>query len=60
MVGYTLCLLAQDNDNSQALWQQLQKARGVWAHVGQVLRRGNTAPRIAAKFYKAVVQAVLL
>jgi hypothetical protein len=28
--------------------------------VGQVLRRENTAPRIAAKFYKAVVQTVLL
>jgi hypothetical protein len=28
--------------------------------VGQVLPGGNTAPRIAAKFYKAVVQAVLL
>ena len=28
--------------------------------MGQVLRRENTAPRIAAKFYKAVVQAVLL
>jgi hypothetical protein len=28
--------------------------------VGQVLRGENTAPRIAAKFYKAVVQAVLL
>ncbi len=28
--------------------------------MGQVLPGGNTAPRIAAKFYKAVVQAVLL
>jgi hypothetical protein len=28
--------------------------------VGQVLHGENTAPRIAAKFYKAVVQAVLL
>jgi hypothetical protein len=28
--------------------------------VGQVLRGENTAPRIAAKFYKAVVQAILL
>ncbi len=28
--------------------------------MGQVLRGENTAPRIAAKFYKAVVQAVLL
>jgi hypothetical protein len=53
-------LLAQDDDDAQAIQQQLRKARGVWAHVGQVLRRENTAPRIAAKFYKAVVQAVLL
>ncbi len=28
--------------------------------MGQVLHGENTAPRIAAKFYKAVVQAVLL
>jgi hypothetical protein len=53
-------LLAQDNDNAQAIQQQLQKAWGVWAHVRQVLRGENTATRIAAKFYKAVVQAVLL
>ncbi len=24
-------LLAQDNDDAQAIWQQLRKARGVWA-----------------------------
>ncbi len=53
-------LLTQDNDNAQAIQQQLQKARGVWARVGQVLCGENTAPRIAAKFHKAVVQAVLL
>jgi hypothetical protein len=57
---YLGCLLAQDDDNTQAIRQQLQKARGVWARVGQVLRGENTAPRNAAKFCKAVVQAVLL
>jgi hypothetical protein len=57
---YLGCLLAQDNDDAQAIQQQLQKAQGVWAHVGQVLHGENTAPRIAAKFYKAVVQAILL
>ncbi len=57
---YLGCLLAQDNNDAQAIRQQLQKARGVWARVGQVLRGENTAPWIAAKFYKAVVQAVLL
>ncbi len=54
------CLPAQDDNNAQAIQQQLQKARGVWARVGQVLHGENTAPGIAAKFYKAVVQAVLL
>jgi hypothetical protein len=53
-------LLAQDNDDAQAIWQQLRKARGVWARVGQVLRGENATPRVAAKFYKVVVQAILL
>jgi hypothetical protein len=57
---YLSRLLAQDDDNAQAIRQQLRKARGVWARVGQVLRGENTSPRVAAKFYKAVVQAVLL
>jgi hypothetical protein len=34
--------------------------QGVWARVGQVLCGENVGPQIAAKFYKAVVQAVLL
>ncbi len=32
----------------------------LYARVGQVLRRENVEPRVAAKFFKAVVQAVLL
>jgi hypothetical protein len=36
---YLGCLLAQDNNNGQAIWQQMRKAQGVWAHVGQVLCR---------------------
>jgi hypothetical protein len=39
---------------------QLRKAQGTWARIGQVLRSKNATPRVAAKFYKAVVQAVLL
>jgi len=53
-------LLAQDDDDIQAIRAQLQKARATWDRVGQVLRAENVPPRIAAKFYKAVVQAVLL
>jgi hypothetical protein len=47
---YLSRLLAQDNDDTQAIRQQLRKARGVWAQVGQVLCGENAAPRVAAKF----------
>ena len=57
---YLGCLLAQDDKDAQAIRQQLRKARGVWARVGQVLRGKNTSPRVAAQVYKAGVQAVLL
>ncbi len=45
-------LLAQDDDNIQAVRAQIA--------VGQVLRSEHTPPRVAAKFYMVVVQAMLL
>ncbi len=60
MFKYLGRLLAQDDDDVQAVRQQIRKARGTWAHVGQMLRGENAKPRVAAKFYKAVVQSVLL
>ncbi len=53
-------LLVQDDDDAQAIRQQMRKAQGVWAQVGQVLHGENVMPQVAAKFYKAVVQAILL
>jgi hypothetical protein len=53
-------LLSQDDDDIQAVRSQLCKARGTWARIGQVLRRENAPPRVSAKFYKAIVQSVLL
>jgi hypothetical protein len=53
-------MMAQDNNNVQAVQCQLRKAQGTWARIGQVLRSENATPRLAAKFYKAIVQAVLL
>jgi hypothetical protein len=35
-------MMAQDDDNTQALRAQLWKARATWARVGQVLRNKNT------------------
>jgi hypothetical protein len=57
---YLSCLLAQDDDDAQAIRQQMRKARGVWAQVGQVLHGENVMPWVAAKFYKTVIQAILL
>ncbi len=53
-------LLAQDNDDIQAIRAQLRKACATWARVGQVLCKQNVSPHIADTFYKAVVQAILL
>ncbi len=53
-------LLAQVDDDAQAIRQQMWKARGVWAQVGQVLSGENVTPWVAATFYKAIVQAILL
>jgi hypothetical protein len=53
-------MMAQDDDNAQAIRAQLWKARATWARVGKVLRGENTPPTVAAKFYLAVVQAILL
>jgi hypothetical protein len=57
---YLAPLLSQDDDDIQAMRSQLRKACGTWAWVGQVLRRENTPPRGSAKFYKAIVQSILL
>ena len=53
-------LLLQDDNDIQAVRSQLRKARGTWARVGQVLRKENTPPWVSAKFYRAIVQSVLL
>ncbi len=53
-------LLLQDDDDIQAVRSQLCKARETWARVGQVLRKENAPPQVSAKFYKAIVQSVLL
>jgi hypothetical protein len=52
--------LLQDDDDVLAMLNQLRKVQGIWARVGQVLRRENAPPRTSAKFNKAIVQFVFL
>jgi hypothetical protein len=53
-------ILAQDNDDVLAVRSQIKKAQVIWVRVGQVLQVDNTPPKVSAKFYKAVMQSVLL
>jgi hypothetical protein len=53
-------MMAQDDDDIQAIQAQLQKARATWARVGEVLWSENASPPIATRFYQAIVQAILL
>ncbi len=48
-------MMAQDDDDIQAIRTQLRKARATWARVGQVLWSENAPPPIAARFYQAIV-----
>ncbi len=53
-------MMAQDDNNNQALHAQLWKAHATWTWVGQVLWSKNTSLFVAAWFYQAVVQSILL
>jgi hypothetical protein len=53
-------MMAQDDDVIQAIRSQLRKARATWARVGQVLCSQNNTLFVAARFYQAIVQAILL
>ncbi len=48
-------MMAQDDDDIQAVRSQLRKARATWARVGQVLCSENVTPSVAARFYQAIV-----
>ena len=48
------------DDDWHAIFSNVQKARPQWSRFSKVLSRVNAKPKISAKFYKAVMQAVLL
>ena len=50
----------QDDEDVRAVQNKIKKAWGIWVQVGQVLQTDNTPPNVSTKFYKAVVQSVLL
>jgi hypothetical protein len=53
-------LMAMDDTDTQAIRDNLSKARKVWKRLHRLLRGENMNPRVCGMFFKAVVQAVLL
>jgi hypothetical protein len=53
-------MMAQNNNDIQAIQAQLRKARSTWARVGQVFCSKNASPFIAMRFYQAIIPAILL
>ena len=52
--------LSEDDDDYHAVVANIKKARQRWGMIAQLLKRDNAHPKTAAKFYKTVVQTVLL
>jgi exonuclease III len=52
--------LSADDSDDVAIWQDIVKARYRWHRCGRVLSSLGATPRIMARFYLAIVQAILL
>jgi hypothetical protein len=52
--------LSQDDSDTLAVQHNLQKARKCWGQLSRLLSRHHARPRTMARFYTAVVQAILL
>ena len=53
-------ILHQEENDWLAVLRNIQRARQVWGWLGKLLRQEGADPILSAKFYRAVVQAVLL
>ena len=53
-------LLAYDDNDAQAVRDNIKKARKCWRRVSRVLRAENASLRVCGMFFKATVQAILL
>ena len=53
-------ILREDDDDTSSIMQQVKRARSKWNSIAKVLKREGACAKTMAKFYLAVVQAVLL
>ena len=57
---YLRRLLDRSDDDWLVVLRNISKAMQVWGRLGKLLQREGAEPAVSAKFYRAVVQAVLL
>ena len=57
---YLEILLDRSDKDCPAVLHKISKARQVWGRLGKLLWREGADPTVSEKFYRAVVQAVLL
>jgi hypothetical protein len=60
VIKYLGHLMSQDDYDIQAIPAQMRKARATWTRNEQVLHSKNVLPFVAARFYQAIIQAILL
>ena len=53
-------ILRQDDDDTKCINNQIKKARQKWNAIAKILKREGSNAKTMAKFYMAIVQAVLL
>ena len=51
---------AYNDDDTQAVRDNLKKAWRIWARISRVLWVENASPRVCGMFYKGTVQSMLL
>ena len=53
-------ILTEDDDDGRCIEESLRNARKKWMAISRILKSEGADPECMAKFYMAVVQAVLL
>ena len=53
-------IFTENDDDSTCIQENLKKARKRWNRVGKILKTEGANPKVMAKFYLTIVQAVLL
>ena len=53
-------ILSEDDDDTKCITTQIARARAKWWRIAKILKSKGANAKIMGKFYKAVIQAVLL